>query len=131
MLSLKRQKKNGILLFSGMNDNLGDGLAREGSVRRRWSGRLLGAGTGECVGTVIMGEDEARLRDPVHRLELLRGDECLRTRKQTHQLARQRGTKDAILRHVSTPRVKDTHTFAKTTKDTNKQTNDRSEKKNE
>lgn len=33
-----------------------------------------------------MGGNKTGLGDPVDRFQLLRGDECLRTRKQTHQL---------------------------------------------
>ena len=69
-----------------MHEDLGDGLAGKWPVGRRRLMGLVVTGAGERVGAVVVGEDEARLRDPVDRLELLRGDEGLRTRKQTHQL---------------------------------------------
>ena len=74
------------LLLQWMNKNLCDGLAREGSVRScRRRGFFLSR-TGKCVRAIVVREYKTGFRNPVHRLQLLRGDKGLRTRKQTHEL---------------------------------------------
>lgn len=93
------------LLSGRIYEDLSDGLARERAVKCRGLRHGVATRTPKRVRTVIVRRDKAILGDPVNRFQLLRGDECLRTRKQTHQL-----------------RV---HVPSKTTKDTNDNQNER------
>jgi len=74
------------LLRGRIHEDFGDGLARERPVKCRGLWHDIATRAPKCVGTVIVRRDEAILGYPMDRFQLLRGDECLRTRKQTHQL---------------------------------------------
>lgn len=98
-------KSRSDLLCGRIYENFGDSLARERPVKCRGFRHGITTRTPKRIGTVVVRRDKAVLGDPVDRFQLLRGDECLRTRKQTHQL-----------------RV---HVPPKTTKDTNDNQNER------
>lgn len=69
------------LLFSWIDKNLRDGFAWERPVRGGGIHHGIGPGAPERVRAVVVRGNETGLGDPVHRFQLLRGDERLRTRK--------------------------------------------------
>lgn len=69
------------LLSGRIYEDLSDGFARERAVKCRGLRHGVATWAPERVGTVVVRRDKAILGDPMDRFQLLRGDECLRTRK--------------------------------------------------
>lgn len=73
-------------LSNWIDENFSDSFTRKRSIQCSRLQHAIAAIAPKCIGSIVVGGNKTGLGDPVDRFQLLRGDECLRTRKQTHQL---------------------------------------------